>query len=128
MHHMTHIDENMKNCIETCSECRDECETTLYQHCLEQGGKHVEKAHIKLMADCIEICQTATHFMLRGSDQHKAVCGTCADICEACAESCEKIGSEEMKNCAEACRQCAKTCREISGNKQQGKSGSKQAA
>jgi hypothetical protein len=126
MHHMTNMDENMKNCIEACNECRDECETTLFQHCLKQGGKHVEQAHVKLMADCIEICQTATHFMLRGSDQHKAVCGICADICEACAESCEKIGSEEMKNCAEACRQCAKTCREISGTK--GTSSSKKAA
>lgn len=115
MHHMKNMDENMKNCIEICNECRDECETILFQHCLEQGGSHVEQAHVKLMADCIEICQTASHFMLRGSDQHKAVCGTCADICEACAESCEKIGDEEMKYCAETCRKCAKTCREMSG-------------
>jgi hypothetical protein len=128
MHHMEHMDENMKNCIETCNGCRDECETMLFQHCLEEGGKHVEQMHVKLMADCIEICQTAAHFMLRGSDQQMAVCGTCADICEACAESCEKIGGEEMKNCAETCRKCAEACREMSGNKQQGKSGSKQAA
>ena len=128
MHHMQNMDQNIKDCIETCNECRDECETMLFQHCLEEGGKHVEQAHVKLMADCIEICQTAAHFMLRGSDQYKAVCGTCADICEACAESCEKIGGEEMKNCAETCRKCAETCREMSGNKHQGKTGSKQAA
>lgn len=127
MHHMKNMDQNIKDCIETCNECRDECETMLFQHCLEAGGKHVEQAHVKLMADCIEICQTAAHFMLRGSAQHKAVCGTCADICEACAESCEKIGGEEMKNCAETCRKCAETCREMSGNKHQGKSGSKAA-
>ena len=40
MHHMTHMDKNMKDCIETCNECRDECEATLYQHCLEMGEDH----------------------------------------------------------------------------------------
>lgn len=119
MHHMANMDKNVKRCIENCNECRDECETTLYQHCLEMGGKHTEKKHIQLMVDCIEICQTAAHFMLRGSDMHMAVCGTCADICESCADSCDEVGGEEMKNCAETCRRCAEVCREMSGSMQQ---------
>lgn len=129
MHHMKNMDENMKNCIETCNECRDECEATLYQYCLEKGDKHVEQAHIKLMADCIEICQTSAHFMLRGSAMHIAVCGLCADICEACAVSCESIvGCEVMKACADTCRKCAQTCRDMSKSKKPQGVSSKQAA
>ena len=111
---MQHNQEKMQGCIDTCNACRDECEQTLFQHCLSMGGKHVEEKHVRLMADCIEICQTAANFMLRGSDQHAFVCGACAEICEACAESCEAIGGEEMKRCAEVCRQCAESCREMS--------------
>ncbi len=118
MHHMNHMDENMKSCIETCNECRDECEIMLYQHCLEAGGKHVEQAHVKLMADCIEACQTAAHFMLRGSDNHALYCSACAEICEACTDSCEEIGGKEMAACAETCRKCAESCREMSGGMQ----------
>ena len=128
MHHMTHMDENVKNCIGTCNECRDECEATLFQHCLKMGDDHVEQKHVQLMADCVEICQTASHFMLRGSDQHMAVCDTCADICDACADSCEELDGEEMKNFAETCRKCAESCRKMSGAKSKGASGSKKAA
>lgn len=128
MHHMNHMDETMKDCIVTCNECRDECEATLFEHCLKMGEDHVEQKHVQLMADCIEICQTAAHFMLRGSTQHASVCGTCAEICDACADSCEELDGEEMKNCAETCRKCAESCRTMSGAQSQGKSGSKKAA
>jgi len=130
MHHMTHMDKNMKDCIETCNECRDECEATFYQHCLEMGEDHAEQKHVRLMADCIEICQTAAHFMLRGSEQHMAICAACADICDACADSCEELDGEEMKNCAETCRKCAESCRAMggSGSQSQGTGGSKRAA
>jgi hypothetical protein len=114
MRDLEQMNDNMKNCIEACNECRDVCEYTLYQHCLEVGGEHVEQQHVKIMADCIEMCQTASHFMLRESDTSAAVCGTCADICESCADSCEEIGSEEMERCAELCRRCSESCREMS--------------
>ena len=114
MNSLNHMNENMKNCIETCNQCRDECEQTLYQHCLEMGGKHVEQQHVKIMADCIEICQTASHFMLRGSDSYTAICEACSDICDSCADSCEEIESEEMNQCAEICRRCSESCREMS--------------
>ena len=121
---MHHHDPRMKECIDNCNNCRDECEHTLFQHCMEMGGKHTEQNHVKLMADCIEICQTAANFMLRGSDQHAAVCAACADICESCAESCEEIGGEDMERCAEVCRQCAESCREM-GKEVQGTQKSK---
>lgn len=120
----------MQDCIETCNACRNECEKTLFNHCLDMGREHVEKKHVRLMADCIEICQTAANFMLRGSDLHAAICAACADICEACAESCEELKSDEMKKCAEICRRCAESCRKMGGSMQgmRGSKGSEQGA
>ena len=109
MHNKAHN----QDCIETCQNCRDECEGSLFNHCLETGGKHLEPQHVRLMADCIEACQMAANAMRRGSDNAPAICNTCADICDSCADSCEKLG-EEMKDCAAACRKCAETCREMS--------------
>lgn len=112
MHNKSHMQE----CITACKECHDECETTLFNHCLEMGGKHVEPQHLRLMADCVEICQTAANAMLRGSENAAAICGVCADICDSCADSCEELEGKEMKHCAEVCRDCAKACREMSGS------------
>lgn len=100
-------------CIEVCSECHDICEQMIYQHCLKLGGKHVEPEHLKLMADCAQICQTSADFMLRGSPRHQMTCGICAEICTACADDCERIG--EMEECVEVCRRCAESCREMAG-------------
>ena len=101
-------------CIAQCRECHNICLDTLYNTCLTMGGKHVEAAHIKLMTDCIQACQTSADFMARGSSLHTLTCATCADVCEACADSCERIGGAEMKRCAEVCRACAKSCRDMS--------------
>lgn len=104
----------LQDCIKACWNCRDTCQSTLYNHCLPHGGHHVEQAHVRVMADCIQICQTAADFMTRGSELHAAVCAVCAEVCDACAESCEAIGDEEMKRCADICRVCADSCREMS--------------
>lgn len=117
MHHLKFVEPEMKDCIELCNECRDECETVLYRHCLKIGGKHADQSHVKLMTDCIESCQTAAHFMLRGSDNFASICNACAEICDLCADSCAEIGDKEMKDCAETCRKCAESCREMSGKK-----------
>jgi hypothetical protein len=65
------------------------------------------------MTDCIQACQTAADFMIRGSKLHASECLACADVCDACADSCEKISNVEMKKCAELCRRCAKSCRDL---------------
>ena len=104
---------NLQECITLCWECRTECQKTFFHHCLEQGGKHVEAAHVRLITDCIQACQTAADFMVRGSSLHMAECAVCAEVCDACAESCEHIGGEEMKRCAEVCRRCAQSCRDM---------------
>ena len=110
---MQQSDRQMEECIKQCWECRDACQDELYNHCLEMGGEHVEPRHVKLMADCIQICQAAADFMRRNSPLHASVCGACAEVCEACAESCEEIGGEQMQRCAEVCRRCAQSCRDM---------------
>lgn len=104
---------NMHECIQLCWECRNECQETLYNHCLPMGGKHAAPEHIKLMADCIQACQTAADFMTRQSRLHASTCAACADVCDGCAKSCEEIGGKEMQHCAEICRRCADSCREM---------------
>lgn len=111
---MPHDHARMKDCIELCWECRDECQTALYQHCLTMGGEHAAKDHVTIMADCVQACQTAADFMTRGSQLHAAECAACAEVCEACAESCERVGGDFMMRCAEVCRRCAQSCREMS--------------
>lgn len=112
MHHQhnSHLEE----CIRNCTECKDVCQDTLYNHCLSEGGKHAEADHVKLMTDCIQICQTSADFMGRNSALHAAICAACAEVCEACAKSCEEMSGDHMKHCAEACRACAASCREMS--------------
>ena len=81
-------------------------------HCLEMGGKHTEPAHMRLMLDCAEICQTAMNFMARASAHHAVVCRACAEICRACAASCERVG--DMDDCVQTCLRCAESCEQMS--------------
>jgi hypothetical protein len=109
----TMLDQRMQDCIQKCHRCHDICMETI-SHCLELGGKHAEPAHIRLLMDCAEICQTSANFMLRMSDFHGQTCGVCAQICESCADDCERFGDDEMmKQCADICRSCARSCHEM---------------
>jgi ketopantoate reductase len=102
--------ELMHDSILECWECRTYCQKTLFNHCLIEGEQHAEINHVKLMIDCIQICQLAADFMVRNSERHYAICRTCAEVCEACAKSCENIDDKKMKECAKICRKCAKSC------------------
>ena len=106
-----HTDATMQDCISTCLDCYQTCLSMAMNHCLEVGGKHVEKAHFTLMMACAEICRTSAHFMLMGSPDHKETCRACAEICERCADDCERIG--DMDACVAACRACAESCRRM---------------
>src|SRR5215217_3671660 len=65
----SYLPQDMLDCIELCNDCHKAClETAMY--CLQQGGKHAEPNHVRLMFDCAEICQTSSNFMQRGSDLH----------------------------------------------------------
>jgi hypothetical protein len=102
--------EKLHDCIEECTKCHAICLETV-NYCLQQGGHHAEAGHIRLMLDCVEICQTSANFMLRGSPLHVRTCAACAEVCQACAEDCEQMGTgEQMRKCAEACRRCEDSC------------------
>ena len=115
---MLQVNSNMKDCIELCWECRTACQNTLFTHCLEEGGAHLESGHVRIMADCVQICQAAADSMTRNSPVHQAICAACAEICEACAVSCEELEGEHMKKCARLCRDCADSCRTMGEMKQ----------
>ena len=110
-HH--HRSGQMEQCIQNCQNCHHICLETV-THCLQKGGKHAEAAHIRLLLDCAEICQTSANFMLRGSEQHTRTCNACAAICEVCADACAHMGDDPpMRNCADACRRCAESCQRM---------------
>jgi len=110
------IGEQMQACIQSCTECHGVCFETI-QHCLKMGGKHAEPAHICLLMDCAEICQTSANFMLRGSDFHGMTCWTCAEVCNRCSEDCRRFDDDPMmQRCADACRSCAQSCSQMAEN------------
>lgn len=107
------MSKEMRNCITACLECYITCnETSIY--CIQTGGEHAEKDHIRLMMDCASICNTCADVMLRGSGYSEKLCSICADVCEMCSKSCEKLLNDPvMKQCFEVCHRCAKICREM---------------
>ena len=107
----TAITTEMQQCIDECTRCHNVCLATA-SYCLELGGKHADPAHIGLLLDCAEICQTSANFMLRSSERHGLTCRVCADICGACADSCDRMGKgdEKLAQCAEECRRCQRSC------------------
>jgi hypothetical protein len=105
------MDDEMRRCVDDCLACHRVCLTTLSQHCLDVGGKHIEPRHTRLMLACAEICRTSAFFMELGTEFHKRTCAVCADVCAECAKSCE--GFDDMQECAEACRRCAESCRRM---------------
>jgi hypothetical protein len=108
------ISEKMQQCLQNCMNCHSTCLSTI-AYCLEQGGQHASPAHISLMLDCVDICQTSANFMLRKSPLHMRTCGVCAEVCDMCAMDCQRFADDtQMQACADMCRRCAETCREMS--------------
>ena len=68
---MHKLSKEMRDCINACLACYASCLGTSMMHCLEQGGKHVEPEHFRLMMACAEICRVSAHFMLIGTEHHK---------------------------------------------------------
>jgi hypothetical protein len=104
---------DIQQCIQTCIECHRICTETIV-HCLAKGGRHADVGHIRLLADCADICHTSAEFMMRRSDLHTGVCMVCADVCDRCAHDCDGLKDDErMAVCAAICRQCAQSCRDM---------------
>jgi hypothetical protein len=111
--HSEHHPQSHRIHIQACWACRQECQDMLFNHCLEIGGKHLDPDHVRIMMDCIEMCQTAADAMVRRSPVHAVICTACAEVCDACADSCQKVGGVGMELCADACRECAALCRQM---------------
>ncbi|OYW14166.1 MAG: hypothetical protein B7X02_00660 [Rhodospirillales bacterium 12-54-5] len=84
--------------IQSCWDARNTCQDTLF-------------SHVKLMLDCIAMCQVTADCMTRHSEMFDVMSDVCSKVCQATAESCERIGGAEMMRCAEACLQCSNNCR-----------------
>ena len=98
-------------CIDACLDGYTLCQQMAMTHCLEMGGDHVAPAHLRLMADCAEICRTAAVLMSNGSPLHIELCALCAEVCRACAASCRKL--DGMEECVRACERCAELCERV---------------
>lgn len=109
------MSNSLKESIRICWECRDICQDTLYNHILERDDNLTNVRNIKLLTDCIQICQLSADAMRRNSELHMEICKICAEICDACADSCEPMDKNNvaMQRCAEMCRRCADSCRQM---------------
>jgi hypothetical protein len=102
------VSPEMSACIELCRRCHLVCLNMATGHCLEKGGGHVGRGHLRAMIACAELCQTAANVMTIGSPLHRQVCALCANACEACITSCREL--DEMEECIFACERCKTSC------------------
>ena len=111
----TNVDHDFDDCIANSTECHRVCLETM-DYCLRLGGAYVALTHIRLLADCAQICQTNADFMMRGSE-FQEVCAACAEVCSRCGNNCALINPDDaqMQECAEVCLRCAAICGEIAG-------------
>jgi hypothetical protein len=107
---------DLSKCMDACAASHRACMQTAV-HCLQQGGEHATRDHIRLLWDCSDICGTSANLLSRGSPFHQETCRACATICTACAETCERIPDDPiMARCAALCRESARLCREMSAH------------
>lgn len=109
---MTKISNDQRMCIEACRNCAATCTETLSM-CLHEGGEHVQEDHVRVMLDCIEICELSARYMLRNSPRHALTCGVCAEVCYACADDCQLMDESFMQQCADECRRCSDLCQKM---------------
>jgi hypothetical protein len=113
-HNKPHGNNPWSDCVTACWTCRNECQKTFFDHCLQEGGPHLEADHVRIIMDCIALCQATADSMVRRSPVYAAICAAAALVCDACAESCDAIDTETMRQLGAHCRACATACREMS--------------
>ena len=108
------VDPELRHCVELCQNCLSAC-MECFNHCLHLGGPHAGPAHLRLLADCADICRVTADFVLRASEFSNYPMGVCAFICERCADDCDALGGDAvMEDCARACRACHAECLRLS--------------
>jgi hypothetical protein len=108
------ISPQMRECIESTSECYTVCAETL-NYSLDGGRSLADELHLRLLIDCCEVCQTTQNTLLRSSDLGMMLAAVCVEACEKVAESCRRVdGSDEkLTACAEVCDRTADCCRQL---------------
>lgn len=108
------ISQQMRECIESTSECYTVCAETL-NYSLDGGGSLADEHHLRLLIDCCEVCQTTQNSLLRSSDLGMMLAAVCVEACEKVAESCRRVdgSDEQFAECAEVCDRTADCCRQL---------------
>jgi len=106
-----HSDDEMQQCIQLCRDCHAMCTQTI-AHSLKLGGRHAAPDHIRVLADCAQMCATTVDYMLRQSPFHGRVCQLCSEMCKECGKDCEELAVDDpmLQRCIEMCRTCARSC------------------
>lgn len=105
---------DMERCIDQCT-ATHQAALTVSGHALRHGGEENASRVIRVLSDCVELCQTAANFMLRGSPNHTRVCALNAEICREVARECGKFDDEPMRRMVEIATECAETCEAMAG-------------
>jgi hypothetical protein len=106
------FDADMEQCIDACTRTH-QVALTVSGHALRHGGEENSNHLIRVLSDCVEMCQTAANFMLRGSPNHKKTCGLNAEICREVARECGKFDDEPMNKMARVATECAESCEKM---------------
>lgn len=98
--------------LDECTRCH-QISLTGSGHLLRQGGDLADAHHIRLLSDCVELCQTVSNFLLRGSPFGKRTAALCAEICRQCADELNGSTDAVIQTCAQACGDCAEACEAV---------------
>lgn len=104
----------VERCIQQCT-ATHQAALTVSGHALRHGGAENTNHVIRVLSDCVEMCQTAANFMLRGSPNHSRTCALTAEICREVARECGKFDDEPMRRMVEIATGCAETCEAMAG-------------
>jgi hypothetical protein len=97
-------------CIEDCERCHRACLRAM-SYCLEQGGRHAELPHFRLLLASANVCRMTADAMLAGFPFYEHLCAVCARMCRDCAQSC--CDFDDLQDCGDACRTCVHSCTQI---------------
>ena len=112
------MSQDMQRCIDECTACHQVCLRTI-QHCLGMGGKHAEQAHVRVMADCAQICarQRGLHAPhVRPAPPHVRRVRRGVPAVRRRLRPGRRRQDQQMKQCADACRRCAESCRKMASS------------
>ena len=106
------LSDTAKACTEACTECHHAC-LELLSSFLQPGGPKLDVERYQLLADCAEICEISTNFLLSASKRSYLLCEIGAALADETARSCAAVGQASFDACAEVCRRAAETCRAV---------------